>query len=65
MKIVTVAVLSAGLAFPAVVGSMSQKPRGSGAPQSREMKKGEKSKVLKKVKRGLLSAALFVAEPEK
>ena len=64
MKILTVAVLSAGLAFPAVVENGSHSPRLRVVQQSKTMKRGAK-KPLKKVKRGLLSVVLFLAEPEK
>ena len=64
MKILAVAVLSAGLAFPAVLETRPPKARSAAAQQSRETKR-EKKCALKKVGKGLLSVALFVAEPEK
>jgi hypothetical protein len=65
MRILTVAVLSAGLAFPLVVENLPRKSRPSCEQQSGERKREEKKSALKKVKRGLVSAALFLAEPEK
>ena len=61
MKILAVAVLSAGLAFPAVLETRPQKARSAAAQQSGETNR-EKKSAIRKVGKGLLSVALFVAE---
>jgi hypothetical protein len=47
------------------VENLPRKSRPSCEQQSGERKREEKKSALKKVKRGLVSAALFLAEPEK
>jgi hypothetical protein len=66
MKILTVAVLSAGLAFPAVLEKAPRQPAQCPGVQETGKRKGAPRKnVLKRAGKGLLSAAMFLAEPEK
>jgi hypothetical protein len=71
MKLIAIALLSAGLALPVVVEKPStpKKEAAMVKQQKRQTEKKKKTspakKALKKAGKGLLSAVLFVAEPER